>query len=243
MRFSRTFSALFIMAVFFLSCNDEKKTDSQTTTGDSSSVVKSDKTTSSTIITSPQNMVVVRHRVADFGKWKASYDAHDSMRLAAGLHTYVISRGLEDTNMVMIAIRADDMEKAKAFSQSPSLKAAMQKGGVTGAPKMDFTILTYQDTSVQSTPMRSMTTFTVKDWAAWEKSFLEATQERIDNGLMVRAYGHDAANNNRVTLVTAIIDSAKAAAYWMSDKLKARRAAAGVIGVPERFLYRVIQRY
>ena len=39
-----------------------------------------------------------------------------------------------DSNMVMVALKADDMAKAKAFAKDPSLKKAMQKGGVTGAP-------------------------------------------------------------------------------------------------------------
>jgi hypothetical protein len=39
------------------------------------------------------------------------------------------------------------------------------------------------------------------------------------------------------------MDTAKAFAYYKSDILKKRRAESGVIGEPERFLYRVVQRY
>ena len=233
----------FFAAVLFLcSCNDDKKTDTAIAT-DSSTVVTTEPASTSTIITTPQNMVVVKHRVSDFAKWKSSYDAHDSMRLAHGMHSYVVARGIADTNMVMIAIRADDMAKAKEFSKSVDLKMAMQKSGVTTPPTIYFTTLTYQDTSVMSVPVRSMTRFMVKDWAAWEKGFLEGAQERTENGLALRAYGHDADDNNKVTVVTTVLDSAKASAYWVSDKLKARRAADGVIGTPERFIYRVVQRY
>ena len=238
-----TRSLYFIAAVLFLcSCNDDKKTDTAKTT-DSTTVVTTEPGNTSTIVTTPQNMVVVRHRVSDFAKWKLAYDAHDSMRLANGMHSYVVARGIADTNMVMLAIRADDMAKAKEFSKSAELKSAMQKSGVTTPPSISFTTLTYQDTSVMSAPVRSMTRFMVKDWAAWEKSFLEGAQERTENGLALRAYGHDADDNNKVTVVTTILDSAKASAYWVSDKLKARMATAGVIGTPERFLYRVVQRY
>jgi hypothetical protein len=91
--------------------------------------------------------------------------------------------------------------------------------------------------------LRSETMFSVKYWSAWQIAFEEGKQERIDNGLTVRAYGHDADDNNKVRLVVAIIDSAKAAAYWKSDKLKERRTKSGVIGEPKRFLFRVVQRY
>jgi hypothetical protein len=243
---SSRFSPVCILAValFFSSCNgNEKKVDtdkmSDTTT---TTTATPEPVSTSTIVTTPQVMMLVKHKVANFAKWQAAYDAHDSMRLLSGLHSYVIGRGVADSNMVFIAIKADDTAKAKAFSKSPSLKQAMQKGGVIGAPSASMVTIMYLDTAVTA-PMRSMTTFMVKDWDAWTKAFAEGKQERIDNGLTVRAYGHDVDNNNKVTLVTAIIDSAKAAAYWNSDMLKKRRAASGVIGVPERFVYRVVKRY
>jgi hypothetical protein len=103
--------------------------------------------------------------------------------------------------------------------------------------------MTFQDTVTIASDIRSRTTFTVKDWTAWEKSFQEGTQERLDNGITIRAYGHNSDNDKKVVLVTALLDTAKAFAYYKSDMLKKRRAASGVIGEPERFLYRVVQRY
>ena len=121
--------------------------------------------------------------MADFAKWKMSYDEHDSMRLANGVHSYVIGRGVQDSNMVLVVVKADDIAKAKAFAKDPSLKKAMQKGGVTGAPTISFVTATWQDTANIGAVPRSMTSFTVKDWDAWQKSFDEGKQERIDNGI------------------------------------------------------------
>lgn len=196
-----------------------------------------------TIITTPQNMMIVTHKVANFAKWMASYDAHDSMRLASGIHSYVIGRGIQDTNMVMVAVKIDDITKAKAFAKDPGLKQAMQKGGVIGAPSMSIITSTWQDTAAIPSKMRSRTMFTVKDWDAWQKAFDEGKQERIDNGIIVRVISHDADNNKKVSLVTAITDTSKAFAYYKSDALKKRRAASGVIGEPVRFLFQVVKRY
>jgi hypothetical protein len=230
--------------VFFLSScggSDEKTTtDSSTVDTNSTKPVIAEV---NTIITTPQNMITVTHKVADFAKWKIAYDGHDSARLANGIHSYVIGRGIQDPNMVLIALKPDDMEKAKAFVKDPSLKKAMQKGGVIGAPTISFVTTVWQDTGVVSSPIRSRTTFAVKDWDAWLKSFEEGKQERIDNGITVRAVGHDPEDNKKVALVTAIIDTAKAHAYWKSDMLKKRREAGGVIGEPKRFLFEVAQRY
>ena len=61
--------------------------------------------------------------------------------------------------------------------------------------------------------------------------------------LTVRVVGHDADDNKKVSLVTAVMDTAKARAYWKSDMLKKRREAGGVLTEPKRFLFRVVHRY
>jgi hypothetical protein len=244
MKQSRFSGLLFYSMVFLLvSCSgggSEKKTSTDSTAADTTTAVVTPKITT---ITTPQNMMVVTHKVSNYAKWKTSYDAHDSIRLANGIHSYVIGRGLKDSNMIMVAVKVDDTAKAKAFAKDPGLKKAMQKGGVMGTPTFALTTMVFQDTVTISSDLRSRTTFTVKDWTAWQKAFEDGKQERLDNGIAVRAYGHISDNDKKVVLVTAIMDTSKAFAYYKSDMLKKRRAESGVIGEPERFLYRVVQRY
>ena len=224
------------------SCNEStEKKDSETVVTDTSSEMSAATPTSS-IVSSPQLMVMVKHRVRDYAKWKTSYDEHDSLRLANGMHSYVIGRSLEDSNMLLVALKADDMARAKAFLKDPSLKAAMQKGGVTGNPVPVLANIVWQDTA-SLTAIRSMLTINVKDWTAWQKAFEEGRAERLQNGVADRVYGYEVDNQNKVVLVTAITDTAKAHAYWTSDMLKNRRAASGVIGTPERFTFQIVQRY
>ena len=231
------------MAFFFTSCGgNEQKTNTETVSSDTTATTTTTAPVTTTI-TTPENMMVARHKVSNFTKWKASYEAHDSMRLANGIHSYVIGRGLQDSNTVLVAVKVDDMTKAKAFAKSPDLKEAMKKGGVVGAPTFNFLTIVFQDTARLNSDMRSFTTFTVKDWDAWKKAFESNKQLRADNGLADRAYGHDADDNHKVIVVVALIDSAKANAYWKSDILKQKRAESGVVGEPQRFLYRVVQRY
>ena len=238
---------LFAAMVFLLtSCGDggtEEKTDKDTTTAEATTTPATPEVVN-TIVTTPQNMMTVIHKVSNFTKWKASYEEHDSMRLANGIHSYVIGRGVQDTNMVLVAVKADDMAKAKAFAKDPSLKKAMQKGGVKGTPAFSFVTMMWQDTSMLAPDMiRSRTDMTIKDWDTWQKAFTEGKQQRNDNGIVDRAYGYDPDNNKKVSLVTALTDTAKAFAYYKSDALKQRREAGGVIGEPKRFLFKVVQRY
>ena len=245
-----TFPGLLVIlqpsVLFLTSCGDggtEEKTTTDTTTAETTTAPVTPEVVN-TIVTTPQNMMTAMHKVSNFAKWKVSYDEHDSMRVANGLHSYVIGRGVQDTNMVLVAVKADDMAKAKAFAKDASLKKAMQKGGVTGTPTFAFATTVWQDTSMLGPDViRSRTTFDVKDWAAWQTSFTGGKQERIDNGIVDRSYGYDPDNNKKVYLVTAVTDTAKAFAYYKSDALKQRRAAGGVIGEPKRFLFKVVARY
>ncbi|HYF32159.1 MAG TPA: hypothetical protein VD993_13645 [Chitinophagaceae bacterium] len=236
---------LFAVAlIFFSSCGgdptkDETISDSATrATTDTAAVA------ASSIVTTPQGMILVTHKVSNFQRFLAAYEAHDSFRLANGVHSYVIGRGFQDSNTVFVATRVDDMEKAKAFTKSPNLKKAMQEAGVSGPPAISFLTATWQDTAMLAgSTLRSKANFSVKDWTAWEKNFVNGRSNRIANGIVDRAYGHDPSDSTKVELVTAVTDTAKAFAYYKSNELKQSRAAGGVIGEPTRFLFYVVKRY
>ncbi|WP_109694818.1 hypothetical protein [Chitinophaga deserti] len=228
-------------ALCLASCGEGRKKADTTTDTDSNSAYVTPAVNTTT--TAPQSMMLVTHKVANFAKWKISYDGHDSLRLANQIHSYIIGRGLNDSNMVFVAVKVDDIAKAKTFAKDPSLKKAMQKGGVTGTPSFSLVTVTFRDTGAVDTDIRARATFQVKDWDTWLKAFEEGNQHRLDNGISVRAYGHDVDDNKKVIVVTAIKDTAKASAYWKSDMLKNRMAASGVIGEPERFVYRLTHRY
>ena len=119
----------------------------------------------------------------------------------------------------------------------------MKKGGVLGTPKFTIANMVFQDTAVIGNVPRAVTSFTVKDWEAWETSFEAGSQERLDNGISVRTYGYEADDNHKVVIATAITDTAKARMYWDSDALKKRREAGGVISSPDRFIFTIVQRY
>lgn len=227
------------MSLLFISCNNEGEKTESTTGG--TTVAAPEKV--STIVTTPQLMMMVRHKVKDYAAFKTVYDDHDSVRRANGLYNYVLGRGMDDSMMVMIALRADNLEKAKAFSKDVVLKTAMQKAGVVGAPEMSFINVVWQDTVNVGAIPRVIASFTIKDWDTWKKSFEESKQERIDNGVVDRQYGHDADDNLKISLVTALTDDTKARAYWSSDVLKKRRETAGLTTEPNRFVFNIVQRY
>ena len=169
MKHFRLLPTLFVAVSTLLlsSCNSggDKKADEN----------KTDPTATSTetTVTNPSgsnSIMIIRHKVANYAKWITGYDSHDSFRLASGLHNYVIARGTEDSNMLLVAVRMDDVAKAKAFAASPELKAKMKEVGVTGAPAVvDFLESVMNDTTAIQATIRVMVRSKIKDWDAWKK--------------------------------------------------------------------------
>lgn len=233
------FSAITLVAgsLFFSSCNgDEKKTDNVTVSTDSSAVNKTEPPAK------PGNLVIIKHKVANFAKWKTAYESHDSTRQAYGLHNYIVARGLKDSNMVMVVLKMDDTTKAKQFAALPDLKAAMQKGGVMGAPSFLYLDVQMLDTSANA-PTRVIVTHKVKDWDAWKKSFDSHKQTRLDAGMTDRAISYSVGDTHTVTVAFVINDMKKAEAFMASKDLKDKMAESGVVGPPDIFFYNVVQKY
>ena len=82
--------------------------------------------------------MLIRHKVADFGKWKPVYDAHQPSRQRAGLKEEHPFHNAEDPNEVLLLFSVEDVDKAKAFSASDDLRQAMEKSGVSDKPDVYF---------------------------------------------------------------------------------------------------------
>jgi quinol monooxygenase YgiN len=83
--------------------------------------------------------IYVRQSVEDYARWREGYDNHAPARQAGGAtdEAYVM-RNVDDPNEITAILGWSDLEKARAFTQSASLKEAMQKAGVTGPPEVRF---------------------------------------------------------------------------------------------------------
>ncbi len=82
--------------------------------------------------------VLVRHKVANFEKWKATFDEHFSMRKAGGELNVRIFHNHEDPTDLTLLMDWETLEKAQKFINSDVLKNAMNAAGVSGAPTVIF---------------------------------------------------------------------------------------------------------
>jgi heme-degrading monooxygenase HmoA len=79
---------------------------------------------------------LVRHKVADYDKWKPSFDEHGTTRKANGISGHQLWRNIDDPNELLILVEVDDLEKVRQFVQSNDLQEAMQRSGVADQPDM-----------------------------------------------------------------------------------------------------------
>lgn len=228
----------------FVSCNNATKVkEADAATASVTDTTPAPAPATPAAVAKPANTLLIWHKVANFDMWLAAYEAHDSARLANGLHNYIIGRDAGNPNLVLVALQIDDVEKAKAFGASQDLKAAMQKAGVTGTPAISYLDVQMLDTTTNASTTRLMVSHKVKDWDAWKKAFDSHKQVRLDAGLIDRAVGYEIGNKNQVTVVCAVIDAAKAKAFINSKEVKDRMAEAGVEGPPTIHFYTVAKKW
>jgi len=85
-------------------------------------------------------IVQIEHPVANFTRWKASFDSDPIDRKASGVRRYRILRPIDDPNYVAVDLEFDDGPRAEAFRvalenlwRTPQAIAAMGDGATPRA--------------------------------------------------------------------------------------------------------------
>jgi hypothetical protein len=80
----------------------------------------------------------VRHKVADFAKWKTVYDGHDATRKKFGVKKEEVFANLKNSKDILGVMEWENKEQAKNFIENSDIKEAMKEAGVIGAPEINF---------------------------------------------------------------------------------------------------------
>ncbi len=188
----------------------------------------------------PFKVLVIQHPVENFSAWKDVYTAHDSIRKAYGITSFQIGRGMEDSNLVTVIDKIDDIQKAKEFCSLNELKDVMHKAGVAGPPSFHYLDVLRNDNSKIEYFDRVMISHKVKNFDAWLKVYdEEGVESRKANGLMDRGLARDIDDSNLIYIVFAITDMEKAKTRMNSIALKKLMMDAGVEGPPTISFYRL----
>ena len=177
-KFLKPVLIVFLVASF-LSCKNKKteKTETEAT-------MPKD-TATAVAVFEPFKVMVIKHKVADYIKWRKEYDAHDSIRTAYTISHYMVGRGTDDANMIVTATKFIDLQKAKDFSALPYLKEAMKKAGVISKPEFSYYEVIRNDDTPIDQKDRVMVIHKVKDFDVWLKVYnAEGTAKRMEEGFV-----------------------------------------------------------
>lgn len=79
-------------------------------------------------------IVILNHRVKDFGVWKPYYDADQPRRAAAGLKELHVCSKEDDPNEVYLIFEAEDVARAMKMMENPELHKVMEEAGIIRKP-------------------------------------------------------------------------------------------------------------
>ena len=82
--------------------------------------------------------VMIKHKVADYDKWKAIFDSDTDARKAAGQISERVFRNQADPSETVLLFEWESAEKVKEFMESDHLKQKMADAGVTSPPDVVF---------------------------------------------------------------------------------------------------------
>lgn len=82
--------------------------------------------------------MLIIHRVEDYARWRVVFDDKAGLRQESGEKSAHVFRNADDSNNLILLFAWDSIENARAYSQNPLLRAAMQEAGVSGPPQVFF---------------------------------------------------------------------------------------------------------
>jgi quinol monooxygenase YgiN len=91
-------------------------------------------------VKNPNKMVTnyVRHKVADFKKWRSAFDQHGATRKEYGCRKAEIFTNVDSPNDVLVVLEWESKEHAAKFDASNNLKETMEHAGVISKPEFSF---------------------------------------------------------------------------------------------------------
>ncbi len=84
--------------------------------------------------------LMVRHHVNDYAAWRSVYDSVDGLRKEHGCISDEVMTDPSDKQEVFVLHRFPTLEQAQAFASSAELHDAMDRAGLTGAPRIEIAV-------------------------------------------------------------------------------------------------------
>lgn len=85
-------------------------------------------------------LFITSHKVENYEKWRAIFDADAQVRADAGVKNVRVCRSAEDMNEIYVLFDADNPEAVKEEMSTPDMQEKMQAAGVLSEPTMKLLI-------------------------------------------------------------------------------------------------------
>jgi quinol monooxygenase YgiN len=82
--------------------------------------------------------VLIRHKVANYAKWKRVVHAAKAWRKASGEKSFQVFRSSSAPNDLTIVCSWDSIARMRKFLESAELRERMKQAGVVGQPEIHF---------------------------------------------------------------------------------------------------------
>jgi heme-degrading monooxygenase HmoA len=82
--------------------------------------------------------VMIRHKVANYARWKRVVQSAAKWRKASGETCFYALRGARNPNDITVVCEWNTSARMKKFMASPDLRKAMKGAGVIGKPVISF---------------------------------------------------------------------------------------------------------
>ena len=181
----------------------------------------------------PPYAALLTHPVDDVDRWKIGFDEHEPARREAGILGHHINRAEDDPHRITIFLALSDLDRAKAFSQSPDLAETMQRLGVTAPPEVRWLTPVREEVVWDRQLPAFILHHRVADFDAWVEGYDEAGAIQQANGIIGHAANRSIDEPDLVTVYHQAETFDTLRAFLANPDLEAAMKNAGVVSAPE----------
>lgn len=181
----------------------------------------------------PPAAAIVSHTCSDVDQWKAAFDSDEPARRAAGILGHHINHAADDSKQITIFMAMSDLEKGRAFVESPELAAAMRNGGILGPPTVSWVTPVREAIDWNRQLPAFILSHRVADFDTWLTGYDAVGQLQKSKGIIGQA-ANRSLDDPSLAIVFHQAESFDTLRSFLADpEVQSTMKAVGVISEPE----------
>ncbi len=182
---------------------------------------------------SSKMFLTISHEIKNYDSWKVVYDNLDAQRKDAGILELFIKKDINNSNSITVFAEVTNLEKAKAFMSSTSLKEAMKDAGVTSPPSIVFSKSASAYGTINWSAVVITITHSVKDYSGWQDVYESHEQVKKQHDIQESLLLNSLSDENLITVIGITNAAASSNKFTANPDLKTILERAGVTSKPE----------